>query len=91
MRLTVQRGAWESHIHSMAASIEGLAPVVKGNGYGFGRATLHPIAQRLSGDVCVGTIHELDGVSDGVTPIVLTPTLGRTAVDRNGPDRWFSR
>jgi alanine racemase len=59
----------------MAASIEGLAPVVKGNGYGFGRATLHPIAHRLSDHVCVGTIHELDGVPDTVTPIVLTPTL----------------
>ena len=59
----------------MAASIDGLAPVVKGNGYGFGRATLHPIAQSLSNHVCVGTIHELDGVPDDVTPLVLTPTL----------------
>ena len=75
VRLTVQRAAWESHIRSTAASLEGLAPVVKGNGYGFGRATLHTIAQSLSDDVCVGTIHELDGLPDTVTPIVLTPTL----------------
>jgi alanine racemase len=59
----------------MAASVDGLVPVVKGNGYGFGRATLHPIAQSLSDHVCVGTIHELDAVPDTVTPIVLTPTL----------------
>ena len=58
----------------MSASIEGLVPVVKGNGYGFGRAVLHPIAQTLSDHVCVGTIHELDGIPDNVTPIVLTPS-----------------
>jgi alanine racemase len=51
-----------------------LVPVVKGNGYGFGRATLHPIAARLAEHVCVGTIHELDAVAAGVTPVVLTPT-----------------
>jgi alanine racemase len=59
----------------MAAAIDGLVPVVKGNGYGFGRATLHPVAATLSDHVCVGTIHELDGVPTAVTPVVLTPTL----------------
>lgn len=74
LRLTVQRAAWESHVHSTAHAVRGLVPVVKGNGYGFGRRTLHPVAQSLSDDVCVGTMHELDGVAEGVTPIVLTPT-----------------
>jgi alanine racemase len=50
-----------------------LVPVVKGNGYGFGRATLHAVAQTLSDTVCVGTMHELDGIPDGLTAIVLTP------------------
>jgi alanine racemase len=75
LRLTVQRAAWESHIDSVAAAVDGLVPVVKGNGYGFGRATLHPLIKGLSDFVCVGTIHELDGVSERVTPIVLTPSL----------------
>ncbi len=74
LRLTVQRAAWESHIDSVAASVDGLVPVVKGNGYGFGRATLHPLIKGLSDYVCVGSIHELDGVADRVTPIVLTPS-----------------
>lgn len=49
-------------------------PVVKGNGYGFGRATLHPVASGLSDFVCVGTVHELDEVAEGTAPVVLTPT-----------------
>jgi alanine racemase len=75
LRLTVQRAAWESHIDSVAAHLDGLVPVVKGNGYGFGRATLHPLIKSLSDFVCVGTIYELDGVADRVTPVVLTPSL----------------
>jgi alanine racemase len=75
LRLTVQRAAWESHIDSVAAHVDGLVPVVKGNGYGLGRATLHPLIKSLSDFVCVGTIYELDGVADRVSPIVLTPSL----------------
>jgi alanine racemase len=74
LRLTVQRAAWESHIDSVAASVDGLVPVVKGNGYGFGRATLHPLIKGLSDYVCVGTIYELDDVAERVTPVVLTPS-----------------
>jgi len=75
LRLTVQRAAWEAHIDALAAAIDGLVPVVKGNGYGFGRATLHPLVKGLSDFVCVGTIYELDHVGERVTPIVLTPTV----------------
>ena len=75
LRLTVQRAAWESHIRSVASTVDGLVPVVKGNGYGFGRATLHPIAATLSDFVCVGTVDELDSVAASTTPMVLTPTL----------------
>ena len=80
VRLTVQRAAWEAHIRSVAATVEGLVPVVKGNGYGFSRSTLHPLAAALAGEVCVGTVHELDGIAAGITPIVLTPA--RAAPDR---------
>jgi alanine racemase len=75
LRLTVQRAAWEAHIDGLAATLDGLAPVVKGNGYGFGRATLHPLVKGLSDFVCVGTVYELDHVAERVTPIVLTPTV----------------
>ena len=77
LRLTVQRAAWQAHVDHVAATVDGLVPVVKGNGYGFGRATLHPLIKGLSDYVCVGTIHELDNVSERVTPVVLTPTLIR--------------
>ena len=52
----------------------GLVPVVKGNGYGFGRAALAAIAAELADTIAVGTVHELDHVPAGVTPVVLTPT-----------------
>jgi len=73
LRLTVQRAAWQAHIDSIADTVDGLVPVVKGNGYGFGRATLHPLVKSLSDYVCVGTVYELDSVGDRVTPVVLTP------------------
>ena len=75
LRLTVHSRAWHAHVAEMAAAVDGLVPVVKGNGYGFGRAALHPVAATLAAHVCVGTVHELDGVPAGVTPVVLTPTL----------------
>jgi alanine racemase len=74
LRLTVQSSAWRAHVARMATSIDHLVPVVKGNGYGFGRAVLHPLAANLSDHVCVGTVHELDHVPAGITPVVLTPT-----------------
>jgi alanine racemase len=94
LRLTVQRAAWTAHVDSVAASVDELVPVVKGNGYGFGRATLHPLTKGLSDYVCVGTIHELDGVADRVTPVVLTPSrlpppaaTGPTAIMTVGSQR----
>jgi alanine racemase len=75
LRLTVQRAAWQTHIDSIADTVDGLVPVVKGNGYGFGRATLHPLVKSVSDYVCVGTVYELDSVGDRVTPVVLTPAL----------------
>jgi alanine racemase len=75
LRLLVRRPAWRSHIARFAGDVEGLVPVVKGNGYGFGRDVLAPIAAELADEVCVGTVHELGGLPSGVRPIVLTPTL----------------
>ena len=53
----------------------GLVPVVKGNGYGFRRWNLMPLAGQLASEVAVGTVYEVRDVPAGITPIVLTPTL----------------
>ena len=82
VRLTVDRAAWMAHLRSTAAAYgDGMVPVVKGNGYGFGRPVLHQLVPRLHAGadghmVCVGTVHELHDVPPGLTPVVLTPTLG---------------
>jgi alanine racemase len=74
IRLTVNRTRWWNHVTGVASSVEGLVPVVKGNGYGFGRAGLAIAASRLSDLVAVGTVYELAGLPEHVTPVVLTPT-----------------
>jgi alanine racemase len=84
LRLRVDTAAWEHHVATMAASTPGLVPVIKGNGYGFGRAELARRSATLSDTLAVGTIHELGGVvpstgpgsaGHGTTVVVLTPTL----------------
>jgi alanine racemase len=74
IRLTVRRDRWWNHATSVADTVEGLVPVVKGNGYGFGRAGLAIAAAKLSPLIAVGNVHELAGLPDGITPVVLTPT-----------------
>jgi len=68
-----------SHVHRTAAAYgPALVPVIKGNGYGFGRTTLHDLVvgtPALGRTVCVGSVAELADVPAGVTPVVLTPTL----------------
>jgi alanine racemase len=81
LRLTVDSAAWRRHIGDVVAQVGALAPtvtlvpVVKGNGYGFGRGTLATIAADLADVVAVGTVHELHDLPAGPTPVVLTPTL----------------
>ena len=77
LRLTVDRNAWSAHVHATVADYAlGLIPVVKGNGYGFGRPTLHRLAIEAGHTlVCVGTVHELHDVPAELTPVVLTPSL----------------
>ncbi len=71
--LTVYRGSWRAEIARTVAALPGLIPVVKGNGYGFGRRTLMPIVAELADTVAVGSVYELESVTDGLTPLVLTP------------------
>jgi len=84
LRLVVDTEAWERHITTVADSIPGLVPVVKGNGYGFGRRELARRASKFADTIAVGTIHELDVMSDtgdDVDVVVLTPAL-RPPADR---------
>ena len=77
VRLTVDRAAWTAHVHATAMAYgHGLVPVVKGNGYGFGRRVLHETVRNAgAAHVCVGDVHELHDVPPALTPVVLTPTL----------------
>jgi alanine racemase len=47
LRLTVDTESWRTHVGRVAAAYSPLVPVVKGNGYGFGRPTLARIAEEL--------------------------------------------
>jgi alanine racemase len=75
IRLTVNRTRWWNHVTYVAETVNGLVPVVKGNGYGLGRRELASMALELSPIIAVGTVHELDALPNGATPVVLTPTL----------------
>lgn len=73
--LTIRTAPWRAHVARLAGAVDGLVPVVKGNGYGFGRLPLARLAAEFCDTVAVGTIHELDGLPDELQPVVLTPTL----------------
>jgi alanine racemase len=75
VRLTVYSAEWRRHVRSIVEATPGLVPVVKGNGYGFGRQQLAAIAAEFADTIAVGTVHELDGLPAGPTPVVLTPAL----------------
>ena len=73
VRLSVRTTVWRSQIAQMASGIDGLVPVVKGNGYGFGRLRLAELAAELADTIAVGNVHELAGLPDGPDVVVLTP------------------
>lgn len=74
---------WRAHVAAIANAADGLVPVVKGNGYGFGRLVLAQLAAEFADTIAVGTVHELDGLADGPQVVVLTPTL--TPPDTSAP------
>ncbi len=73
LRLTVSTELWRQHITGTTSAYGEMVPVVKGNGYGFGRATLMPEAAKLSRSVAVGSVFEVADVPATSTAIVLTP------------------
>jgi len=77
LTLTVDAAAWQAHQAQVVQHHPGLVPVVKGNGYGFGRQRLVRAASALGcSEVAVGTVHELAGLDLGPLPaMVLTPAL----------------
>jgi alanine racemase len=83
LRLTVQRQRWLASISEVAAQVPGLVPVVKGNGYGFGRQTLMPIAADLAPRIAVGTVYEAAGVPADRDALVLSPHLGHPDLGPN--------
>lgn len=83
IRLAVNEARWQAHVQGVARSMPGLVPVVKGNGYGFRRWNLMPLAGQLSNEVAVGTVFEARDIPQNVTAMVLTPSL--TAPPKNLP------
>lgn len=76
LTLLVDRTTWRAHVE-VVATTPGLIPVVKGNGYGFGRPRLLDECRRLGlTDIAVGTVHELADVGPDQRAIVLTPCVG---------------
>ena len=84
LRLTIDAAAWRAHVDHVVASYSGgpIVPVVKGNGYGFGRSVLARVAEDIVAaqrhtnvppSIAVGTTHELAGVPSRLRPVVLTP------------------
>ena len=60
LTLLVERDRWREHLARAVSARPGLVPVVKGNGYGFGRERLLTECRRLGlGEVAVGTAWEL--------------------------------
>jgi alanine racemase len=68
---------WRERVEQTWVNHPGIVPVVKGNGYGFGRPGLIRLATQLGADeLAVGTVHELaDLPSNGPHQIVLTPAV----------------
>ena len=72
LRLVVVAG-WRARVERTAAALPGIVPVVKGNGYGLGRATLVPIAASLAREMAVGSAWEAADVPRDRVALVLTP------------------
>ncbi len=76
LTLRVDTAAWRAHQDAVLAETPGLVPVVKGNGYGFGREVLAAEVARMGlPTLAVGTPAEVASVRGGFggDVLVLTP------------------
>lgn len=65
-KLYVDGPRWRAHTGTVVAETPGIVPVLKGNGYGYGRAFLAAEAARLDVDtVAVGEAHEVASAREG--------------------------
>lgn len=82
LRLTIDEHRWQAHVDATRAAFPGLTPVVKGNGYGIGRAALAEFAQIWSRVLVMGTVHEAlqhRRIADEQV-LVLTPAVRRVSL-----------
>ncbi len=74
--LRLDTDIWREHLGAVAQAMPGLVPVIKGNGYGFGRARLAREAARLQSDtIAVGVPGEVADVAGdfGQDVVILQP------------------
>ncbi|MGZ8758816.1 MAG: alanine racemase, partial [Aeromicrobium sp.] len=74
--LHVNSERWHRHLRTFARATPGLVPVIKGNGYGFGRDLLARESEALVlGMIAVGTYGEVAGALESFSGdvMVLTP------------------
>jgi alanine racemase len=80
--LHVAAGSWRAHLTDIADRVPGLVPVVKGNGYGFGRDVIADEAGRLGvPQIAVGTYHEVSEALARFDGDVLVMTPWRPYID----------
>lgn len=85
LSLIVVEDRWRSHVDQVLSESERVVPVIKGNGYGFGRPCLIAELAGRAPYVAVGTVHELNHdttsalTATETTAVVLTPTLSAPA------------
>lgn len=84
--LYVDAARWRAHADWVRDSVEGLVPVAKGNGYGFGAGLLAAEAQRLGCDtMAVGQADEVRLVHDSFLGDVLVLTPWHPITDPTPP------
>ncbi len=84
--LYVDAEPWRSHADRVHGSVDGLVPVAKGNGYGFGLPLLAAESQRLGCDtMAVGQADEIAAVHEAFRGDVLVLTPWHPIIDPAPP------
>ncbi len=84
--LNVDAERWRAHADAVRNDVPHLVPVTKGNGYGFGMATLAAESQRLDcPTIAVGQLDEVSSVHDAFRGDVLVLTPWHPVIDTAVP------